>query len=458
MAPGVNPLPFVHEDNLALCTDLYQLTMAAGYFENRLDQVATFELFVRTLPPHRAFLVAAGLEQVLEYLDSLRFDGDAIHYLRRHTSFKHVSDGFFDYLREFRFTGDVHAMPEGTVFFSNEPVLCVTAPIIEAQIVETYLLTTINFQTLVATKAARVTQAAQGRLVADFGTRRAHGPLAGLWAARASYIGGCASTSNVLAGPMFGIPVVGTAAHSWTMAFDSEEESFRRYHDVFPETTTLLIDTYDTIEGAKRAAGMGFPIQGVRLDSGDLAALSKRVRKILDDAGKSDVKIVASGDLNEYKIADLLAEGAPIDIFGVGTEMVTSKDAPALGGVYKLVEQRSGNKVTYKMKSSEDKATYPGAKQVFRQMDANGRFCRDILTTADDKQGGAALIAPVAIGGKRCAPAMPLEAIRDHAQEQIARLDERFRALQPEEAYPVEVSEALDKLTRRTRKQLGIQD
>ncbi|NOZ24267.1 MAG: nicotinate phosphoribosyltransferase [Planctomycetes bacterium] len=458
MASGERPLPFVSEDNLALCTDLYQLTMAAGYFENRLDQVATFELFVRTLPPHRAFLVAAGLEQALQYIERLRFNNDAIDYLRRHDVFTHMSDEFFDYLKGFRFTGDVHAMPEGTVFFSNEPVLRVTAPVIEAQVVETYLLTTINFQTLVATKAARVVQAAQGRLVADFGTRRAHGPLAGLWAARASYIGGCTSTSNVLAGAMFGIPVVGTAAHSWTMAFDTEEEAYRRYHDVFPDSTVLLIDTYDTIEGARRAARLDFPIRGVRLDSGDLAALSREVRKILDDAGKRDVKIIASGDLNEYKIAELLAKDAPIDLFGVGTEMVTSKDAPALGGVYKLVEQRSGNKVAYKMKASEDKATYPSAKQVFRQADANGMFVRDVLTTADDAQKGAALIEPAVEEGKRSSPPLPLDVIRDRAQEQIACLGDRFRALAPRDAYPVEVSDRLRKLTRRTREELGIQD
>jgi nicotinate phosphoribosyltransferase len=355
-----------HSPRQGLITDLYQLTMAAAYYDNNVDISGTFELFVRNLPESRSYLIVAGLEHAVQYLLALKFHDEEIEYLRSLDTFKTASAAFWRYLHDFHFTGDVWAVPEGTVIFADEPMLRLRAPIIEAQIVETFLLSAMNFQTMVASKAARVVQSACGKPVVDFGTRRAHGPEAGILAARASYIGGCIGTSNVEAGFSFGIPVFGTAAHSFTMAFDNEEDSFQSYYRVFPESTTLLIDTYDTIKGAKKACTLGSGLKGVRLDSGDILTLSKKVRTILDEAGLREVKIVASGDLNEYKIDNLLQNGAPIDIFGVGTEMVTSKDAPALGGIYKLVECERNGVITYKSKFSDEKVTYPGSKQLLR--------------------------------------------------------------------------------------------
>ncbi|HEY3135069.1 MAG TPA: nicotinate phosphoribosyltransferase [Blastocatellia bacterium] len=368
-----------------LTTDLYEMTMAAAYFENGIQGRAIFELFVRSLPDHRSFLIAAGLEQALEYLSEMRFSGDQIAYLREHPAFKHVSRAFFDYLAEFRFTGDVWAMPEGTAAFGMEPLLRVTAPIIEAQVVETFLLSTINFQTMIASKAARVVAAARGRDVIEFGTRRAHGTEAGLFAARAAYVGGCAGTSNVEAGYLFGIPTFGTLAHSFVMSFKEEDQAFRAFLKVFPKTATILVDTYDTIAAVRRlASDFGSKIPAVRLDSGDLCELSKQVRKILDEAGMVDTKIFASGDLNEYKIADLISRGARIDSFGVGTELATSHDAPSLGGVYKLAGLEADGHFSGRIKLSQDKATYPGPKQVWRMMDESGTYARDLIALADE--------------------------------------------------------------------------
>jgi len=434
--------------NMALCTDLYELTMSAAYFDNHIDATATFELFVRSMPPRRSFLLAAGLEQVVEYLRNMRFTEDALDYLRSLDVFKHVSDDFFDYLSRFSFTGDLYAVPEGTVVFAQEPILRITAPIIEAQLIETYLLSTINFQTLIASKAARVVLAARGRAVVDFGSRRAHSPLAALWAARASYIAGCVATSNVLAGKMLGIPVMGTAAHSWTMAFESEVESFKAFQRVFPDHTILLIDTYDTIEGAKNAASLGRGVRGVRLDSGDLIALSKKVRKILDGAGLKDTKIVASGDLNEYRIAALLSKGAPIDSFGVGTEMVTSRDAPALGGVYKLVEQTIAGRRQPKVKRSKRKRTYPCAKQIFRHIGKNGKFIRDTIGLADESLSGERLIVPVIKNGRLLKPLPEINQLRERAMSQLASLPEKYKKLQRPDRYPVRISKALEQLRR----------
>src|SRR5262247_2835942 len=311
-----------------LATDLYQLTMAAAYHASGRRERASFELFTRKLPEGRSYLIVAGLEQALDYLRGLSFSDGEIEYLRGLPAFESVSAEFFDYLRDFRFTGEVWAMPEGTVAFAGEPLARVTAPLIEAQIVETYLLSTINFQTLIATKASRIVEAAEGRGIIEFGARRCHGFGAALYAARAAFIGGCVGTSNVEAGRLFELPVYGTAAHSFVMAFDSEREAFHAYHEVFPESTVLLLDTYDTLNAAHLATEFGPELRGVRLDSGDLAELSKRVRSILDEAGMRRTKIFASGDLNEFKIAELIAAGAPIDLFGVGTDLSTSRDAP----------------------------------------------------------------------------------------------------------------------------------
>jgi nicotinate phosphoribosyltransferase len=458
----------------ALLTDLYQLTMAGAYFASAMEQRATFELFVRTLPPNRSYLVAAGLEQALEYLENLRFHQDEVEFLRRHPNFKHMSPDFFDYLRSYRFTGEVRAMPEGTVAFAGEPLLWVSAPFIEAQVVETYLLSVLNFQTLIASKASRVVRAARGRAVVDFGTRRAHGPEAGILAARASYIGGCVGTSNVYAGYRLGIPIFGTFAHSWVMAFDDEAESFRRYYEAFPDSTTVLIDTYDTLEGARKVVDLGPGIRGVRLDSGDLLRLSKEVRAILDDAGLQDVKIVASSDLNEYRIDDLLRGGAPIDIFGVGTEMVTSKDAPALGGVYKLVEQEEDGAVRYRAKYSPAKATYPGKKQVFRKIGPSGKFEEDVIARFGERFGAQTeahfeertgerpvgqpgerageaykpLLEKVMEGGRRCCEAPTIERTRERALRGVAMLPDGCLDLTGRGDYRVKRSEALEELLK----------
>jgi nicotinate phosphoribosyltransferase len=318
-----------------LLTDLYELTMAAGYFEaGKATQKATFELSIRRLPTRRNFVIAAGLAQCVEYLLNLRFTAEEIDYLRGLQQFARVSSGFFDYLRDFRFTGDVFAVPEGTPLFAGEPMLIVRAPLIQAQIPETALLSAITFQSLIASKAARMVEAAGGRDVLDFGTRRAHTPQAGVLGARAAYIGGCVATSNALTGLRYGIPVFGTAAHSWVLSFPSEMESFRQLQKLLGPQTVQLIDTYDTLQGARRTAELGPPLWGVRLDSGDIVTLARKVRTILDDAGLPDAKIMASGDLDESKIRDIVAAGAPVDAFGVGTELATSGDAPSMGTAF----------------------------------------------------------------------------------------------------------------------------
>jgi nicotinate phosphoribosyltransferase len=431
-----------------LATDLYQLTMAAAYFENGIGaQTATFELFVRHLPPPRGYLLAAGLEQAVEYLRGLRFDGPSIDYLRALPVFAAVGPGFWEYLRGFRFTGDVDAMPEGTAVFDNEPLLQVRGPLIEAQMVETFLLATLNYQTLVASKAARMVEAAAGRGVVDFGARRAHGFDAALVAARAAVIGGCVGTSNVLAGQAFGLQVYGTAAHSFTMAFERETDAFRAFQRVFPRHAILLIDTYDTLQGARRAAALGPGLTGVRLDSGDLATLSRQVRAILDEAGLPKAIIVASGDLNEAKIAALVAAGAPIDLYGVGTDLVTSRDAPALGVVYKLVAVDEGAQHRSVRKLSPEKSTYPDAKQVFRARAADGRFTGDTLALKSETLPGEPLLAPVLRAGEPIAPLPALAEIQARAKAQREALPEGVRRLQDAEPYPVEISAGLQRVT-----------
>jgi nicotinate phosphoribosyltransferase len=449
-----------------LTTDLYELTMAAAYFENGLRERAIFDLFIRKLPAHRSYLIAAGLEQALDYLSSVSFSSEQIDYLREHPSFKQVSREFFDYLAEFKFTGDVWAMPEGTAAFAMEPLLRVTAPIIEAQIVETFLLSTINFQTMIASKAARVVSAAGGRGVVEFGTRRAHGTEAGLFAARAAYIGGCIGTSNVEAGHLFGIPTLGTLAHSFVMSFDDEDDAFRAFLKVFPDTATVLVDTYDTIAAVKRLSrDFGASIPAIRLDSGDLCELSKQARRILDDAGMNNTKIFASGDLNEYRIADLISRGAQIDSFGVGTELATSYDDPALSGVYKLAGIEENGRMRMRIKLSYDKATYPGAKQVWRFKDKSGRYAYDMITLADEEPpnsddsiaGARPLLEPVMIGGHRVATISNnndkssndesrnsnLNRARDLARTELEGLPTALLELDSKSAYVVKFSERI---------------
>jgi nicotinate phosphoribosyltransferase len=431
----------------ALNVDLYELTMAAAYFGAGLDTRPTFELFVRELPPRRSYLVTAGLAQALEYLSDFKFTGAQIDYVRGLPPFRTVSSAFFDHLASLRFRGEVWAMPEGTVAFQEEPLLRVTADIIEAQLVETYLLATLNFQTMVATKASRVVGAAGGRPVVDFGTRRAHGPEAGVLAARACYIGGCDATSNVEAGYRYGIPTMGTAAHSYIMAFGDEMEAFERYESTFPESASLLIDTYDTLEGARRAASFGRSLRSVRLDSGDIADLSVKVREILDRSGAAGAKIVASGDLNEDRIAALLAKGAPVDAFGVGTEMVVSKDAPSLGGVYKMVDSGRGRRTSV-AKYSAEKETCPGVKQVLREVDPDGAFVSDVLALAEERpgEGQVPLLKRVMNGGALERPQESLEIIRGRSTEDLSRLPYAYRRLDGADRYPVRTSEALRSL------------
>jgi nicotinate phosphoribosyltransferase len=445
---------FLTDENMALAVDLYELTMAAAYFDNDVNFTSTFDLFVRKLPPNRGYLIAAGLEQAVYYLLNLRFSPAQVKFLREHPIFRNVSDGFFEYLRLFRFTGDLRAIPEGELVFPDEPILSITAPIIQAQIVETYLLSVINYQTMVATKASRVVLAARGRGVVDFGSRRAHGPQAGVLAARASYIGGCTGTSNVLAGYELGIPIVGTVAHSWNMTFDDELESFHAYHRVFPDNTVLLIDTYDTVEGAKKAIKIGPDLKGVRIDSGDLLGLSRKVREILDSNGMEHVKIIASGDLNEYKVDELLRNDAPIDLFGVGTEMVTSRDEPTLSAVYKLVEQELGQRRIPKMKLSDEKVTYPGRKQVYRQRDDRGKFKQDVICCKDEELEGEGMMVDVIREGELCYDLPPIERIRERAMKNLADLPEGYKRLIDPDRYPVLRSDELETLKRQTERKI----
>lgn len=432
-----------------LLTDLYELTMAAGFFEaGKTDEKATFELAFRRLPEHRNFILAAGLPQVVDYLLNLRFNDDEIEYLRGLAPFRHVSTAFWEYLRLFRFTGDLFAMPEGTPVFPNEPVAVIRAPIAEAQIPETYALAAIAFQSMIATKAARCVEAAEGRPVVEFGTRRAHSPDAGVIAGRAAYIGGCAGTSNTLAGFRYGVPVMGTAAHSWVMSFPCESEAFRKLQRVLGESTVHLIDTYDTIGGAKQAAKLGQPLWGVRIDSGDFVGLSRQVRGILDDAGLREAKIMLSGDLDEYKIREIVRAGAPVDSFGVGTQLATSADAPAMSATYKLVELDIQGIKRFTAKYSSDKISVPGAKQVFRAQD------RDVIARSGECGNGEALLRPVILGGKLAEPLPGLEAARARAAESIAKLAPALRELETSEPRNVIYSRELRELAERTRHNL----
>jgi nicotinate phosphoribosyltransferase len=388
-----------------LLTDLYELTMAAGYYQaGKLAERATFELSIRRLPVNRSYVILAGLEQAVQYLRELRFCEEEIRYLRGLAAFRRIPPGFWEYLSGFRFTGEVWAVPEGTPVYAGEPILRVTAPLAEAQIPETYLLAAVTFQTLIATKASRMVEAARGRPIVEFGTRRAHTAEAGVLGARAAYIGGCAGTSNLEAGRRFGIPVFGTAAHSWVLAFENEREAFRRLHQLLGEQTVYLVDTYDIEQGVRNAAGIGGSFWGIRIDSGDFLEESRRARRILDAAGCRHAKIMASGDLNEYRIAELVEAQAPIDAFGVGTELATSADAPSMGTIYKLVEIE-GRPVA---KRSPHKASWPGIKQIYRYAD------RDVVALAGQDHPGATpllepVVAPANLEQARRRAALPIE-------------------------------------------------
>lgn len=441
----------------ATSTDLYQLSMAAGYWRQRRQSVASFELFTRRLPKDRAYLLAGGLESVIDYLTGFHFTEGEVAYLRGIPSFSGFDGDFFDALLTVRFTGDLWAVAEGMPIFPNEPFLSVTAPIIEAQLVETALLSLVNYPTSVATKASRIVESSNGKSIIEFGARRAHGTEAALIAARAAYIGGCVGTSNVEAGMLFGLPLFGTVAHAWVMSFDDEIGAFRAYQQAFPGNAVLLIDTYDTLRAAKRITEAFAPgeIHGVRLDSGDLAALAGEVRQILDDAGFQTTKILASGDLNEWSIAELLAQGAPIDAFGVGTDLTTVRDAPALGVVYKLVEIEEDGEVDFKMKFSDGKATYPGRKQLWRLHDTRGNAVGDVVTLRDDappSDGATALLAPVIVGGARVGKSPALDVLRTNARSAVSRLPADYRALTPPaEPYPVQFSDTIVRIADALR-------
>ena len=435
----------------ALLTDLYELTMAAGYWHaGKTQEIATFELAVRRLPPHRNFVIAAGLPQVVEYLTDLSFTSEEIAYLRGLPEFERCRPEFWDYLHDFRFTGDLFAVPEGTPIFAGEPVLTLRAPIIEAQIPETYLLAAFSFPTLIATKAARCVHAAGERPVVEFGTRRAHTAEAGVLGARAAYIGGCSGTSNALAGMRFGIPVSGTSAHSWVMSFACEMEAFRNLQSILGEHTVQLLDTYDPVEGARHAAKLGQPLWGVRLDSGDIVSLSKQVRAILDQAGLTDVKIMASGDLDEYKIRDLLAAGAPLDAFGVGTQLSVSADSPVLSATYKMVELDIGGIKRFTAKYSEDKTTLPGSKQIFRDV------ARDVVARSGECGKGEALLRPVMLGGQLIEPLPSLEQARARAAQSLAAFPVALRGIEPADPWPVILSRELKALIEQTRSNVPV--
>ena len=435
--------------NGVLLTDLYQLTMLQGYRAFGMEEIAVFEFFVRRLPRGRGFLLAAGLEQALQFLEGLHFTRQELAWL---ASTGRFTDEFIASLETLRFTGDVHAMPEGTVFFPDEPILRVTAPIAQAQLVESRLINLLHFQTLIASKAARIALMAPGKLLVDFGLRRAHGAEAGLLAARASFIAGFSGTATVEAGMQFGIPLFGTMAHSFVQAHSDEALAFEHFAHAQPDNIVLLIDTYDTeaaahkvVELADRLAGSGIHIRGVRIDSGDLAEHARRVRKILDRGGLNGVTIFVSGDLDEHALRRMLDAGAPVDGFGIGTRMDTSEDVPYLDCAYKLQEYAG----TARRKRSEGKETWPGRKQVYRSFDADGYMASDIVTLEDDAARGEALLQPVMRAGRRLAQPVTLDRIRQHAADALARLPEPLRCLDESFVYPVGIADALRELAAR---------
>jgi nicotinate phosphoribosyltransferase len=453
------------EEDMSLFTDFYELTMCAAYFDNKNFESATFDLFVRRLPENRSYLLFTGLEQVLLYLQSIKFTEPHLAYLKR----QGFNEQFLDYLRNFKFTGEVWAVPEGTVAFPNEPLIRITAPIIEAQIVETFLLNTVNLQTTMSTKASRVVHAANGKTVIEFGLRREHGVDAGMKVARSSYIAGCQGTSNVLAGMVYDIPVFGTMAHSFIMSYPHELDAFRAFAKTFPDKSTLLIDTYDDCAGlekaiivAKELEAKGFRLGGVRLDSGDLIENSKKIRKILDANSLEYVKIFVSSDLDEFRIVELLSKGAMVDSFGVGTKMGTSADRPYLDVIYKLCETVSVSGVSSPiMKLSPDKLTLPGCKQVYRYKDSDGNYVRDVIALAsetavvvDDSIVVEPLLVNVMSGGKLVYSFPSLSEIRAFASENLSRLPDKYKSVTAAATYPVELSSKLHQLVESLREKI----
>jgi nicotinate phosphoribosyltransferase len=445
-------------DEVPLLTDFYLLTMAAAHFASGDNDIACFSMFARRMPVRRGFLVAAGLDRLLEALEQFRFAPRTLEYLE---SVRLFTPEFLTFLGELRFTGEVRTMPEGTIFFAPEPILEVRAPLIEAQLLETLVLNQAGLGSLIASKAARSLSVAGGRRLVDFGLRRSQGADAGLVAARSSYMAGFAGTSNVLAGMRYGIPLYGTMAHSYVMAHEQEREAFDSYVKVFPRLSTLLVDTYDTMRGVENAAAValelrekGVKLQGIRLDSGDLLELSKRARRLLDQRGLPDVPIFASGNLDEYRIAELVKAGAPIDAFGVGTAMAVSADAPALDVAYKLVEYRGEPR----LKTSAEKVTLPGRKQVFRARNAAGGFYADLIGLYEESAASVArefrpapesaqpMLERVFADGRRIGARPALSEPRERFLESFARLEHRYKDIDRPDTYPVRSSAALNAL------------
>ena len=438
-----------------LLTDLYQLTMAQAYFYSRKLETATFSLFVRSYPANRGYFVCAGLHDVLDYLESFAMDAAAIDYLRSQGLF---TDDFLEFLQNLRFTGDVWALPEGQIFFRDEPIVEVTSPIVEAQLVETFIINQINFQSLIATKACRCVHAAAGRSVVDFSLRRTHGIDAGMKVARSSYLAGFSATSNVLAGKHYGIPISGTMAHSFITSFEREIDAFRSYAASFPDDSIFLIDTYDTIAGAHKAAEVGKEmaaqgrrLQGVRIDSGDLPQLAIEVRNILDDSGLSNVKIVGSGGLDEYDLAEFADAQIPYDSYGVGTKMGTSSDAPWTDMAYKLVEY-AGKPV---LKRSPGKVSWPGAKQIFRQRNSRGQLDKDMVgLRGQNITGTEALLTNVMKSGKIVAPLPTLAQSRSRLSGEVSHLPDATKEIRNPACYTVEFTPELIALRQEIEQKL----
>jgi nicotinate phosphoribosyltransferase len=434
----------------ALTTDLYELNMVQAYLDHGEDKEAVFEFFIRRLPERRGFLLAAGLEDALAWLETLHFSSADIDWLKASGRFR---GNLIDYLAAFRFSGDVHALPEGTACFADEPLLRITAPLPMAQLIETRLINILHFQTMIASKAARMVLAAPGKILSDFGLRTAHGAEAGLFSARASYIAGFASAANVLAGERYGIPIVGTMAHSFVQVHDDEITAFDNFARSRPDPLVLLIDTYDTQAGARKVVELaprlkadGIVIRGVRIDSGDLIAMSKKVRAILDAGGLEDVIILVSGGINEDVLQKMASAKAPIDGFGIGVNLDASIDAPSLDCAYKLQDYAGKPR----RKLSEGKATWPGRKQIWRSTGGDRRMRGDVLSLENDTQPGDSLIVPVMRAGKRLGAAPTLAQIRERAARELARLPEPLRRLESGFAYPVQVADALLALARQT--------
>lgn len=457
---SINPKSgFLTDNNIILATDFYELTMSAGYFqynlENSIDDqndISTFEVFVRKLPRNRNYLIFAGLEQVIHYLQNARFNERTIEYFRSREDFKNINPKFFgEYLPNFKFDLDVWSIPEGQFFFPNEPIMRIEGPTIQAQLAETYILNVITYQTAVASKASRIRNVSGNRIILDFGTRRSHSPLAGVYAARASYIAGFNGTSNCVADLELGIKASGTMAHSWVQRFPTELESFKAFYKIYGKNSILLIDTYDIKNGALNACKTAKDIRGVRIDSGDLVENSKIVRKILDENGLKNAIITLSSDLNEHKIKDLIEKGAPADAFGVGTEMVTSRDDPVVNSVYKLIQHNGIPKI----KISEGKITYPGKKQVYRVYDENGKFTKDILMleneTSLDKS--EPLMIPIMKRGELIYDFPSLDETQQFYFKNMEKLSEEYKKLEQLNLFRLKLSNGIKELTQKLKNQ-----